>query len=175
MYENAFNLLRVYGILNDKVLCKSNKFFSADLKDLQLVEAYTWHVSKGYAATRINKNIFYFHNMKFNFVPTDERTVDHVNHDRTYDNRSTNLDVNVTRRVQAINQGINKRNTSGVKGVSKGGGRYHAFIVDENGNRRTVSFSIKKHGEELAKQKAIDQRKEWESEVVSYAYVKSRK
>ena len=90
--------------------------------------------------------------------------VDHIN--RKSDNRRENLRI-TTLRQNSRNRSINHNNTTGHTGVSKCGGKYPCFsarIFNNEGNQISKSFSIKRYGEDKAKEMAVQQRKAWEQE-----------
>ena len=92
--------------------------------------------------------------------------IDHINR-KPYDNRLENLRI-VTTRQNLRNCSISKNNTTGTTGVIKQGKKWCynvARINDNNGNRLSKSFSIKKYGEEEAKRMAIEQRNLWKQEL----------
>lgn len=90
-----------------------------DANMAEYLSKYLWCLSNGYAVTRITiakntyKNVPMHH-----FVAGKPRTgheIDHINRDKL-DNRINNL-REVTHRVNVLNFGMQKNNTSGVRGV----------------------------------------------------------
>lgn len=133
-------------------------------QDLPLAEESCWSVtSNGYARRgtwpRSGATMEMFHRLVMQSPLGME--VDHINRDRL-DNRRENLRV-VPYGVNQNNMKLNKKNTSGINGVRRNGtregqGSWSAHW--SNGKRRlaSVSFSVKKYGEEGAKRRAIEAR-----------------
>jgi hypothetical protein len=91
--------------------------------------------------------------------PNNLEQIDHINQNRS-DNRLENLRW-VSRKDNNRNRCMNKNNTTGNQGVFFRNDDYDRWIADwtdNQGKRRTKSFSIKKYGDN-AKQLAIDFRK----------------
>jgi len=104
---------------------------------------------------------FYIHRLvSFAFLEKkdDDIEVDHIDK-----NRSNNMITNLrwaTRSINCRNKSISSKNTSGIQGVSfdKKKNRWVASWNEEK--LKCKCFSIKKYGEEQAKQLAIDCRKQ---------------
>ena len=66
------------------------------------------------------------------------------------------------------NKSMPTNNTSNIVGVSKRKEKknsfWRAFITDNDGNRIEKTFSIKRFGDEQAKQLAIEQRQIWKEQ-----------
>jgi hypothetical protein len=159
-----------------KVLCEGDKFFLADVEDIDLINSQIWYVDKGYVRCLVEGKNFYFHNMKLDVVTStnNEFTVDHINR-IPYDNRSVNLDRGVSFRTQCINRGVRKTNKFGVKGISEASdGRIIVTIDDQNMQRLKKSFRISKYGYDEAVRLAIEQRRSWEQQIEVHRLVIER-
>lgn len=173
-YEEAFNFIKSKNIslklpisniiqeYNDylKVELTSGKFMICDKEDIELIQKYTWYVEKSgnicYATTWVNERNLMFHNLLLNHTP-GEITVDHINRN-SLDNRKINLRL-ANRFEQVQNRGIPRTNTSGVKSVHIRSDRYTTFWEAkwfEHGKAKSKVFSIRKYGNDQAKQLAID-------------------
>jgi hypothetical protein len=128
-----------------------------DKADLPMIEAHVWCCSaQGYACTRIGDTIAQLHNILLNHVP-GALTVDHTNVE-SLDNRRQNLRI-VDKATQAKNRGVQKNNKTGIKNVHPivmGGRHYYQAKVTFRGKKRDARFSVKKLGEDGAKQAAAD-------------------
>jgi hypothetical protein len=166
-YEHVKNIVHVYEN-HLKVLCEGDKYFICDIDDRDLVEEHTWHLSKGYAGTFDNRRFIFFHNLKMNFVPTDELTIDHCD-GNPINNRRENLRI-FNRMGQRINAKIRKNNRTGIRGVSfeTPRDRYVCRWIDPYSNKYKKSFSCKKYGYDGAKRLAEDMRKRLEEELPHY-------
>jgi hypothetical protein len=136
----------------------------------RILRKYCWRLSKidNYSKTSIDNTTKYYHQLLLNY---DEGLVcDHINHKR-FDNRITNLRI-VTQQINMRNRTMNKNNTSGKSGVcytiSYGLHYWKAFITNNDNNIITKMFNINILGDANAKQRAIEQRREWE---VLYGYI----
>jgi len=119
---------------------------------------YCSHTKSYYVETNRGEDIMGLHNFITNHEKVGDSSVDHINHN-PLDNRKINLRI-VNSHVQMINRRIFSNNTSGTAGVSRNGpGAWLSIWTDENGERHAKSFSVKKYGDEGAKQRAIDFRK----------------
>jgi hypothetical protein len=90
--------------------------------------------------------------------PNNLEFIDHINHNRS-DNRLENLRW-VSRKDNNRNRCMNKNNTTGNQGVYFRNDDYDRWVtdwIDNQGVRRSKSFSINKYGDN-AKQLAIDYR-----------------
>lgn len=149
-----------------EILLTKDKRTKIDIEDLEKVDKYNWFYDGGYALTNLNGKLR-LHNYIKDHIPTDEKTIDHINTDRL-DNRKLNLRI-ANNREQSINRKIRSNNTSGVTGVhldknNNWISRYH----DEKGIRQQKSFSVNLYGYEEAKQMAIDLRLEMEYKLPHY-------
>ena len=131
----------------------------------ELLNDHTWHCNNhGYAQTHIGSIMPKMHRMIMN--PNDDMMIDHINRNR-FDNRSENLRI-VTRREN--NRNITKQcnNISGFTGVCKRnikGCEYWIAQIRDNHNKQLYKhYSIKRLGDEQAKQMAIDQRNAWKAD-----------
>ena len=90
-----------------------------------------WRINiNGYAVGTVNgKPNVQFHKL---VLDSGEKYVDHINRNKL-DNRRCNLRI-ATPQMNAINQGVNSRNKSGVKGVyfNKKNGKWVASIIVSN-------------------------------------------
>ena len=150
------------GILEMELTQKETTIFSR--QDLELVQKHTWYYKEGYAKGGVDGINITLYNYLMNFTPTRHLSIDHINRD-TLDNTRENLRI-ATRSEQNINQGMQKNNTSGVKGVCLVNNSYSArWCV--NSNPFGKSFSINKYGEREAFKLACDFRKEMEVKYYS--------
>ena len=102
-----------------KIPLTQGKFALVDDADYEYLSRFKWHLTAyGYAARRYyfgnNSTIIYMHR-EVNGAKKGQ-LVDHINRDRL-DNRRINLRL-CTKQTNAINSKLNKRNTSGYRGVS---------------------------------------------------------
>lgn len=121
--------------------------------------------SSFYVAARKDTKIIYLHNYLLNHEP-NELTIDHINRNGL-DNRKNNLRI-VNKAIQTINQQISTRNKSGARGIALNNGNYTATWVSADGNNKTKSFSIKRYGNEEAKQLAIEYRQQMINVLPNY-------
>ena len=128
----------------------------------ELLTNHIYYCMRGYAMTNYEKTIFKLHRQIMN--PPSNLCIDHINR-HPFDNRLDNLRI-VTHKENMRNKSMSNNNTSSIVGVSKRKRKrntycWRAFINDNNTIRIEKSFSIKKFGDEQAKQMAIDQRIAW--------------
>jgi hypothetical protein len=153
------------GELNKWCIMTSND------KTRRLLDEHIWHATPpGYTRTTIevdrkSKGIF-LHRMIMD-CPED-KVIDHINRCK-YDNRVDNLRI-CTIAENNRNMPIRKNNTIGISGVSRvittnGGYRWVAGIRDWDGNYLREGFSCTLLGEEEAKRRIIEWRKQKEQEL----------
>ena len=96
--------------------------------------------------------------------PNNHNVVDHIDRN-PLNNMFTNLRW-VSQRINMRNQKLSVTNKSGFQGVSYDDkkDRWCVKVSGDNMRRMSKSFACKKHGEEQAKQMAIDQSKLWRAE-----------
>jgi hypothetical protein len=121
--------------------------------------------NKGYVLIGLTKDkkqkLFLIHRLVgFAFLEKKDENieVDHIDH-----NRANNMVNNLrwtTRSINGRNTSISKRNTSGHQGVHFNKTMEAWFATWTEEKQRKKYFSVKKHGEEQAKQLAINYRKE---------------
>lgn len=121
-----------------------------------------------YAATNINGKTVFLHNLIMENHLKDLAkyfTVDHKNR-MPWNNTINNLRIS-DKREQSINTKTCNKNTSGFKGVyyvnpiknrKNDQGSWMAYCRDENGKKITRSFSIYFYGDDIAWEKAVEQR-----------------
>jgi hypothetical protein len=111
------------------------------LNRLDIVEKYKFHLRGNYIGITVNGNVGYLH--KFLMNPEESEVVDHINRN-PFDNRDENLRV-CTQSENVINRGLQKNNTSGVRGVAydKSRDRWIAQIGINNKNIYLGSFANK--------------------------------
>lgn len=116
--ENGYDLTNEnYGV----GYTQSGKEFYFDKEDYNLISQYCWDIdnSNGYPKTidRVNKTgKLYLHRLVMGCIKGDNKIVDHINRNRV-DCRKSNLRI-VNSTQSAINKGIRRDNTSGVRGVA---------------------------------------------------------
>ena len=153
------------GELNKWCIMTSND------KTRRLLDEHIWHATPpGYTRTTIqvdrkSKGIF-LHRMIMD-CPED-KVIDHINRCK-YDNRVDNLRI-CTTAMNNRNMPRRKTNTSGITGVARvittnGGYRWVAAIHDWNGNYLREGFSCTLLGEEEAKRRTVEWRKQKEKEL----------
>lgn len=139
-----------------------------DLEDIEVVRAHYWCVSNPRPGTfyGFNTKLGRFHN-----VITGWSFVDHINRNGL-DNRKFNL-RQTDHQANMLNHKKFRNNTSGTTGVHRktmkkrnGDPRpnWVAFWY-EGGSERRQAFSITKYGEEGAKRRAVEARKEAEKRL----------
>ncbi|MHA1712598.1 MAG: AP2 domain-containing protein [Candidatus Ranarchaeia archaeon] len=112
-----------------KIPLRNGKFALVDNEDYPRLSKYKWYLSDGYAIRTIRINGLYGDNGKvkqifikmsrsiLGLINEDPRDVDHRDRIRL-NNQKYNLRA-CTRAENMRNKGLNKRNTSGYKGVSR--------------------------------------------------------
>lgn len=107
-------------------MSNTSNYGICDEEDWEKLRIYTWYEnSKGYAETRIKGRLRRMHQLVLSQI--DGYIVDHINRNKL-DNRRVNLRY-ATQSVNMINQSMNSRNTTGIRGVTKAEkGRYRAQI-----------------------------------------------
>jgi len=102
--------------------------------------------------------------------PNDDMVIDHINR-HTFDNRIDNLRI-VTNQENSRNRTKQHNNMSGIAGVSKrkinGNDYWRVTIINNSNDQIEKTFSIKRFGDEQAKQLAIEQRQIWKDQ---YGYI----
>lgn len=88
------------------------KFVIVDDEDFVRVTKIKWHFDGRYAAWKPKTGKVYLHRF---IMGKGKKDIDHINRDKL-DCRKENLRF-VTRSVNIFNKGMNKNNTSGIKGV----------------------------------------------------------
>lgn len=188
-FEKGFEWIKVQNELegNEKVkniICKRGNEYQClltddvvmrfDADDIGLVHAHIWHAHYGYACTNIlglngDATGYSFHTLLIGYPP-EGQVIDHKDRNRA-NNKDSNLRF-VTPRVNNINIGTQKNNTSGTRGVRRyQDNRCNGWLVswrDENGKARTKYFSILELGEEGAERQAIEFRKMIETTLAHY-------
>jgi hypothetical protein len=153
-------------------LTKDNWMIAEDCqKTRKLLKNYCWNVgTDGYAHTNVDKSAKSWHQL---FLKYENGLVaDHINNKR-FDNRIDNIRI-VTTRENNRNKTIRSNNASGKQGVyqsldKKTGLHYwRVDIRDNNGKKIQKCFSVKKFGENEAKRRAIEIRKQLE---IQYGYI----
>jgi len=137
----------------------------------RLLRMHFWNFHPdGYAITNIKRGGRRTTERFHRLVIEAQDNSDHINRN-TFDNRATNL-RDVTSRQNNRNKTKYKNNKSGKQGIDRfvmGGLSYwRVRIYDNNGKQIQKHFSIAKLGEEVAKEKAIQKRKELEQ---LYGYI----
>lgn len=140
------------------ILTNKKEEILVDDDDFEWLNEYIWWLdNRGYAMTAIKHNGKWKNQLMHRMImDVNDRwmLVDHINGNPS-DNRRSNLRL-CTNAENMRNRGATKNNTSGVKGL-----HYHKQCnlwqarIRLNGKQYTKSFACKKHGEELAKELAI--------------------
>ena len=157
-FENQYYIVELTQ--NKWMLCSDNR------ETRQLLRNYFWSsdLKEIYARTQVNRTTKKFHQLYLNYG--EGLVADHINHKR-FDNRSENLRV-VTQSQNSRNKSTRTDNTSGKQGVkhltANGCEYWQATINDNAGNRISKQYSVATHGDEPAKQMAVQQRMAWERE-----------
>ena len=106
-------------------LSNCEKYALCDMDVWQTAQNHRWFLSHGYVFTKINGKNERFHHLVI--TPKPGYVIDHKNRN-PLDNRKTNLRY-ATDHANALNHSKNRKNTTGVTGVSKTNiGRYKAYI-----------------------------------------------
>lgn len=123
-YNNIFEVYENFCEVFDR---KHEKSFKIDIPDMEKIQQYYWQVnSNGYVRTNINNKEVLLHRFLIN--APDDKIVDHINRD-PLDNRKSNLRLCETIE-NARNKSLNRKNTSGVMGVSQlKDGTWTAYIM----------------------------------------------
>ena len=128
------------------------------------------HLCNGYYRIRLSKNNIVKNHKVHRLVAfafcnndNDYPVVDHLDRD-PLNNHFLNLRW-ATESMNARNKSTSSNNTSGEQGVSFNT-RYNSWSArwsDNEGNKKSKSFSVRKHGDAQAKQLAINVRAEMET------------
>jgi hypothetical protein len=119
-----------------------------------------WNVKLHGKLLKVHKVIWALHN---EFKDQTNMEIDHFD-GKTENNKNSNLRL-VTRKVNMQNRNISATaNTSGIFGVRQrvdvnGSIRYVAFWMDLKGKHRSKTFAVNKYGDALAREMAIQYRK----------------
>ena len=152
---------------------KAMNYWAGSAHDLaQAYPASDANSAQGYIRISRENKIYLMHRwiweQIYGPIP-DGWEIDHINGVRT-DNRLENLRC-VPQAVQMRNRAKRNDNSSGVQGVSRwettrrGNQKvsmWRAVAIDRNGKQIIKTFSVKKYGEELAFQFAVEARKQME-------------
>ena len=167
MYKNTYYWFRneyyIVNLSNDK-WC----IMSTSERTRELLTNHVWCCSSGYAITSNDKTTIKLHRQIMN--SPENMCIDHINR-HPFDNRIDNLRI-TTHKENMRNKSMPTNNTSNIVGVSKRKKKQNSYwrvnIVDNNNKLVEKSFSIKKFGDEAAKQMAINQRNNWKDQ---YGYI----
>jgi AP2 domain/HNH endonuclease len=147
-------------------LTNSNKVALVDDEDYESVSRYKWRLSAGvytlYAMRTLeaheNNGVRSTLKMQLQLMnPPDGFQVDHKDGDGLNNQRNTNLRLATPTQNQA-NRGRQKRNKSGVKGVSwiKARGKWGAFICINYKRSNLGSFKTKEEAAEAYRKAAVE-------------------
>jgi HNH endonuclease/AP2 domain len=167
MNKNTYYWFRneyyIVNLSNDK-WC----IMSTNERTRELLTNHVWCCSSGYAITSNDKTTIKLHRQIMN--SPENMCIDHINR-HPFDNRIDNLRI-TTHKENMRNKSMPTNNTSSIVGVSKRKKKQNSYwrvnIVDNNNKLIEKSFSIKKFGDEAAKQMAINQRNNWKDQ---YGYI----
>ena len=140
-------------------------------RSLDMLVNHVWGYSNGYAITNIDKDdsksTTSLHIKILNM--DNDMYVDHINI-RTYDNRLENLRfATAQENCRNKKKRLNKITGNGVYKSTQHKVKYWIASINDNNNHAiNKRFSIKKLGDEIAKQRAIEQRQIWK---IQYGYL----
>jgi len=163
-YEQAYYIIK---------LTKDKWMIAEDCnKTRKLLKKYCWSThNDGYAQTHVDQSSMKLWHQLF-FKYEDGLVADHINN-KKFDNRIDNIRI-VSVRENNRNTTISCNNTSGKQGVyyytdKRNGNHYWKVAITDNNNKRIYKcFSIKKFGENEAKRRAIECRKQLE---IQFGYI----
>lgn len=106
----------VHGDVAEGIL-GSGEHFLIDTEDVDKVSKYFWGITKDGYIHRTNVHLpwLMLHQFVLDFKPTENLTIDHINHNRL-DCRKRNLRI-VTLQQNCMNSSLNSNNRTGYKGV----------------------------------------------------------
>ena len=109
-----------------EVVLTRGKFAVVDDEDFEYINKFSWHYSHGYAMTDSVRSRIYMHRL-INKTPEGLLT-DHIDRN-SLNNQKSNLRT-VDKKMNSINRGLQRNNTSGYKGVTldKTNNRWEARI-----------------------------------------------
>ena len=159
---NRYDLSGDYGIcyIND-----GKNYFIFDKEDYDKIKEYCWCIDgNNYAQSGATK--IRVHRLIMGFP--EGKVVDHINHN-TLDNRKCNLRV-CTNQENMMNQKLNKRSTTGYKGVVflKGNKKYRASIQY---NKKVIYLGTFDNIEDAIKAREKGEQKYFGE----YSYIKEKK
>lgn len=129
--------------LSKPLRLRNGEIALVDADEFDRVSQYEWRRSSlGYAQRYLgNQRYQYLHRFILGEPSTEQqrRVIDHVNGDRL-DNRKANLRI-VDKATNSFNAGTSKRNTSGVRGVSRSGRLWRARIRRNGVNVELGAFA----------------------------------
>ncbi|MBO5484350.1 MAG: HNH endonuclease [Lachnospiraceae bacterium] len=139
-----------------EVLLPNNQIMKCDEEDWYLWKEHYWRVgNNGYACSNAfeeDKGTIYFHQLVIDCP--DGMVRDHINRDRL-DNRRCNLRI-VSPRRNSLNSGMNKNNTSGVKGVYRSRNKWVAQIVSNGKNHYLGSYDSIEEASDVRRKAEIE-------------------